>query len=45
VRSRGIISSSHVGTSEYMAQGLYDFDAKMKEMGGKFVIRFSCSGR
>lgn len=22
----------------------YNFDAKMKEMGGKFVMRFSCSG-
>jgi len=24
---------------------LYDFDAKMKEMGEKFVMRFLCSGR
>jgi hypothetical protein len=45
VRTREIISSLHVGTIERMAQILYDFDAEMKEMGRKFVMRFSCSGR
>jgi hypothetical protein len=25
-------------------EALYNFDAKMKKMGGKFVMRFSCSG-